>query len=302
MRTGTTLNYLLSDQLGSTSITTDANGVKVSELRYKPWGETRFTFGTTPTKYTYTGQYSNMSDFGLMFYNARWYDPAIGRFAQADSVVPDGGQGYDRYAYVDNNPIGFADPTGHCRDEDSNYKCNHIQPNQQNKHAQEAARRAQLAMIDQMWDHRMVLRNRLACHALSCFGLGGIVARKTSAYDSLPATSDYDGLGSASQDGGPDWREWFGGGIEALLGVIIFDSGALFLLAALGGEHAAGVAGAPGTFGLSEFFAIIHTPGVIGLGGSIMAVGGAIAWQGGQHMWHSGVLQWSFDQITEPFK
>jgi RHS repeat-associated protein len=43
--------------------------------------------------------------FGLMFYNARWYDSSIGRFAQADSIVPGGIQGMDRYAYVGNNPL-----------------------------------------------------------------------------------------------------------------------------------------------------------------------------------------------------
>ncbi len=48
-----------------------------------------------------------------MFYNARWYDPAIGRFAQADSIVPPGVQGYDRYAYANNNPLKYTDPSGH---------------------------------------------------------------------------------------------------------------------------------------------------------------------------------------------
>ena len=114
MRKGGTLSYLLSDHLGSTSITTNSAGALVSELRYKPWGETRYSNGTTPTKYTYTGQYSNVSDFGLLFYNARWYDPALGRFAQADSIVPGGVQGYDRYAYVNNNPVRYTDPSGHC--------------------------------------------------------------------------------------------------------------------------------------------------------------------------------------------
>ena len=51
--------------------------------------------------------------FGLMFYNARWYDPTLGRFAQADSIVPGGVQGLDRYAYVNNSPVRFTDPSGH---------------------------------------------------------------------------------------------------------------------------------------------------------------------------------------------
>ena len=38
--------------------------------------------------------------FGLMYFNARWMDPALGRFVQADSIVPGGVQGYDRFAYL----------------------------------------------------------------------------------------------------------------------------------------------------------------------------------------------------------
>ncbi|MBI4738414.1 hypothetical protein HY772_02425 [Candidatus Woesearchaeota archaeon] len=51
--------------------------------------------------------------FGLMFYNARWYDPSLGRFRQAGSIVPSGAQGLDRYAYVNNALTQFIDPTGH---------------------------------------------------------------------------------------------------------------------------------------------------------------------------------------------
>ena len=54
-----------------------------------------------------------------MFYNARWYDPALGRFAQADSIVhltSQGTQAYDHYGYANNNPVIHNDPTGHCVD------------------------------------------------------------------------------------------------------------------------------------------------------------------------------------------
>jgi RHS repeat-associated protein len=105
----------------------------VTETRYKAWGEVRYTTPNTtlPTRYTFTGQYSYVSDtatdlgsngFGLMFYNARWYDSTTGRFAQADSIVPGGVQGLDRYAYVSNNPINFVDPSGHmCSDPDDKW-------------------------------------------------------------------------------------------------------------------------------------------------------------------------------------
>ncbi len=71
--------------------------------------------GNLPTQHTDTGQYSNMSDFGLMYYNARWYDPALGRFAQADTLIPQPGnpQSWDRYADVENNPLRYTDPSGH---------------------------------------------------------------------------------------------------------------------------------------------------------------------------------------------
>ena len=72
--------------------------------------------GLSPTQYQYTGQYSHTADFGLMYYNARWYDPALGRFAQADSIVPPGVQGLDRYAYVNNNPVKYIDPSGNTVD------------------------------------------------------------------------------------------------------------------------------------------------------------------------------------------
>ncbi len=113
MREGGTLYYMLSDHLGSTSLTLNASGQLLSELRYKAWGEVRYRAGVTLTEYTFTGQYSNVNDFGLFFYNARWYDPALARFTRADTLVPAGVQGYDRYAYTSNNPVRYTDPSGH---------------------------------------------------------------------------------------------------------------------------------------------------------------------------------------------
>jgi RHS repeat-associated protein len=56
-----------------------------------------------------------VSDIGLYFYKARWYDSALGRFSQADTIVPGAGdpRAWDRYAYVKNNPVVYNDPSGH---------------------------------------------------------------------------------------------------------------------------------------------------------------------------------------------
>lgn len=108
--------FLFGDHLGSTALTTEAQGNKVSELRYTAFGELRYTWGSPPTRYRYTGQYSYTDEFGLYFYNARWYDPAVGRFTQPDTLVPEASNSlaFDRYAYVYNNPLRYTDPSGHC--------------------------------------------------------------------------------------------------------------------------------------------------------------------------------------------
>ncbi len=111
-----TLRFLLTDHLGSTSITADTNGSLSSMLRYKAWGENRYTNGTTPTSYHFTGQREESGlGAGVYFYGARWYDSGLGRFLQADTVVPGAGnpQAYNRYSYVLNNPLRYIDPTGH---------------------------------------------------------------------------------------------------------------------------------------------------------------------------------------------
>ena len=51
--------------------------------------------------------------FWLIFYQSRFYVPALGRMVQADSIVPGGVQGLDRYAYVGNSPLVYVDPSGH---------------------------------------------------------------------------------------------------------------------------------------------------------------------------------------------
>jgi len=65
-------------------------------------------------RYKFTDQEWD-NEFGLYNYNARLYDPMIGRFISADSIVPDpyDPQLLNRYSYVRNNPLKYIDPTGH---------------------------------------------------------------------------------------------------------------------------------------------------------------------------------------------
>ncbi len=56
---------------------------------------------------------------GLINMNARMYDAKLGRFLQPDSYIqfPETTQGFNRYSYVENNPLSYTDPTGNFLDE-----------------------------------------------------------------------------------------------------------------------------------------------------------------------------------------
>ena len=47
--------------------------------------------------------------------NGRVYDPLIGRFMSADTIIPNPYdlRAFNRYSYVYNNPLKLFDPTGH---------------------------------------------------------------------------------------------------------------------------------------------------------------------------------------------
>ena len=93
LRSGGTLSWLLSDHLGGTAHTLSGT-TETGEVRYRAFGVSRFTSGTTPTTYRFTGQREEAA-LGLYYYNARWYDPALGHFLSPDSIVPEAGNALD---------------------------------------------------------------------------------------------------------------------------------------------------------------------------------------------------------------
>ncbi|MBA2681170.1 MAG: RHS repeat-associated core domain-containing protein, partial [Ktedonobacteraceae bacterium] len=111
MKQGNALYYLLGDILGSVSIVLKDDGTFQAAQLFAPYGTTRYTQGTMPTTYNFTGQRLD-SQTGLLYYNSRYYDPVVGRFARADTKQTNG-QGMDPYAYVGGDPETKTDPTGH---------------------------------------------------------------------------------------------------------------------------------------------------------------------------------------------
>jgi RHS repeat-associated protein len=95
----------------------------VQHYGYLPFGNERYKNNTQAFRVTnrYTGQQLD-EDTGLYFYGSRYYDPALARFIQPDSLVPgSGSQALNRYSYTYNNPLIFTDPTGNVPTYDSYY-------------------------------------------------------------------------------------------------------------------------------------------------------------------------------------
>ena len=103
------MSYYHQDVLGSTTLVTDDSGNTIERTNYAPYGA---VLEGGKSRYLYTGKELDSSE--LYYYGARYYDPAIMHFTQADTVT---GDVYDplqlnRYSYARNNPYKYTDPNG----------------------------------------------------------------------------------------------------------------------------------------------------------------------------------------------
>ena len=107
IKNGSNRSYVLGDPLGSTNGLADQSGAVTSSATYDSFGNQAGTLGT---RYGYTGR--ERDDFtGLMYYRARMYDPALGRFISEDPIGF-AGANINLYGYVRNNPLNLIDPLG----------------------------------------------------------------------------------------------------------------------------------------------------------------------------------------------
>ena len=107
--------YLLNLQ-GDVVGLTDANGKLVAEYDYGPFGEILDApnggIGSrNPLRYR--GYYYD-TETGFYYLQSRYYDPALGRFINADSYASTGQGflGYNMFAYCGNNPAALSDHSG----------------------------------------------------------------------------------------------------------------------------------------------------------------------------------------------
>ncbi len=96
--------YYFTDHLGSTRIVMDSAG-NCTYNEYAPFGEDFLT--ANAERYKFTGKEDDGAT-GLYYYNARYYDPAVGRFISED-VAKDG---MNWWVYCSNNPLRYVDPSG----------------------------------------------------------------------------------------------------------------------------------------------------------------------------------------------
>jgi len=112
--TGGVKRWVHSDHLGSVRLVTSAAGTVVNRYRYSAFGAQTTVAAGAFNDRGFGGQVTD-PEAGLVYMNARYYDPALAHFVTADTVIPELGnpQSHNRYAFALNNPISNVDPTGH---------------------------------------------------------------------------------------------------------------------------------------------------------------------------------------------
>jgi RHS repeat-associated protein len=123
----TQLTYLLGDQLGSTTVSVNASTGAASTQRFLPYGAPRSgSIGATDRGWI--GQTKDAST-GLQYLNARYYDPAVGRFTATDPLADLGRPStLDAYGYSGGSPVTLSDPTGLLNDLGGGGSCHPSHP------------------------------------------------------------------------------------------------------------------------------------------------------------------------------
>jgi RHS repeat-associated protein len=113
-RTGADVTYHYQDALGSPRLAADATGKVVARSNYAPYGTPYGSGNPAGETVGFAGKHPD-NETGLIYMNARYYDPQLARFISADTIVPQtfNPQALNRYSYTYNDPLNYTDPTGH---------------------------------------------------------------------------------------------------------------------------------------------------------------------------------------------
>ena len=119
-----TTYYFLGDHISSTTSILNSNGTDYVDANFSAYGAGRDpanwsgAIGSRGPFYAttldlFTGQQTHLL-MNLVNLNGRMLDAVTGRMMSADPTIPESGntQSYNRYSYVNNNPLSFTDPSG----------------------------------------------------------------------------------------------------------------------------------------------------------------------------------------------
>ena len=113
--------YFLRNLQGDVIAIYDTNGAEIASYSYDAWGNC--TINSTTTNYSvahanpirYRGYYYD-EDTKLYYLNSRYYSPEFRRFISPDDTAyldPETPNGLNLYCYCNNDPVNYADPSGH---------------------------------------------------------------------------------------------------------------------------------------------------------------------------------------------
>jgi RHS repeat-associated protein len=110
-----TLTWLAGDHQGTSGLAINTGTLSVSQRRQDPYGVPRGEAVSWPGDRGFLGG-TRDAGTGLTQLGERAYDPAVGRFISADPVVDlSDPQQMHGYAYANNSPVSFSDPSGLLR-------------------------------------------------------------------------------------------------------------------------------------------------------------------------------------------
>ena len=149
-----TYYHYASDEMGSITHVTDEEGKLLNHYEYDAWGNLTAEEEQVPNRFKYTGE--QFDPITQQYYlRARFYNPALARFMQEDTYR---GDGLNLYTYCANNPVIYADPSGHwCDKKEKIYKelviengldINNIDPDTKQRLMAEASNRVKKEKAD----------------------------------------------------------------------------------------------------------------------------------------------------------